>query len=229
MANESASLVIKDKEAFGALVREYLIENPQIIIEVFDILDEQIQQEQTQADRGRVELHRDEINFDPHSWVGGNPEGDITIVEFVDYRCGYCRRAHPIMKELIQEDGNIRYVVKEFPILGEQSEASARLAIAVLQLAGSDAYQKVHDLLITLQGPVTENTFEQIAQLADVLLSELEEKVLDPRIVDVIRENYRLASMLEIDSTPTFIIDGVIYRGLMSKEDILEIVTEGRT
>ena len=81
--------------------------------------------------------------------MGGNPDGDITVVEFIDYRCGYCRKAYQEVEDLVKADGNIRLVLKEYPILGEDSTISSRFAIAVLQLHGGEAYKKAHDALIT--------------------------------------------------------------------------------
>ena len=96
-------------------------------------------------------------------FVGGNPNGDITLVEFMDYRCGYCRKAYSEVDELITTDGNIRFVVKEFPILGEASMLSAQFAIALRQLHGDEAYGRAHDALMTLRGEPTPETLSRVA------------------------------------------------------------------
>ena len=107
--------------------------------------------------------HKADLFADQASWVGGNPDGDITVVEFMDYRCGYCRKAYQEVEDLVKADGNIRLVLKEYPILGEDSVTSARFAIAVLQLHGNDAYKKAHDALITLRGAPDAETLGRLA------------------------------------------------------------------
>ena len=109
----------------------------------------------TAADRPRRSSPptRDAIFDDGFSFVGGNPEGSVTIVEFLDYQCGFCRRAHPEVRELIAADGDIRWIVKEMPILGPGSELAARAAVATLIAEGPEAYAALHDRLMRLEGP----------------------------------------------------------------------------
>ena len=152
-----------ERALFQAEVRAYLIENPEVIAEALDVL---------QSRQDVAALVRDEqllvdnavyLQNDPNSWVGGNPNGDITVVEFMDYRCGYCRKAIEAVEELVKSDGNIRLVLKEFPILGEDSVASSRFAIAVLQLHGPDAYKAAHDALMVLRGTPDSETLGRLA------------------------------------------------------------------
>ncbi len=117
-----------ERAAFRAEVRAYLMDNPEIIVEAVDLLKERTAQAQAQADDSLVKENADALFNDGYSWVGGNPEGDITLVEFMDYRCGYCRRAKPEVAKLLAADGNIRLIVKEFPILGEASMISNNFA-----------------------------------------------------------------------------------------------------
>ncbi|NIY99586.1 thioredoxin domain-containing protein, partial [Salipiger sp. HF18] len=142
----------EQRQAFGAQVREYLLENPEVIMEAVNALEAKQAQQQAAADDQLVADNADALFRDGYSWVGGNPDGDVTIIEFSDYRCGYCRRAFPEVEELIESDGNIRFIMKEFPILGEASVTSSRFAIATQLEAGDDAYKSVHDALMTLEG-----------------------------------------------------------------------------
>ena len=105
-----------EKAEFGTQVREYLLENPEVIIEAINILEQRNAAVEAQQDKELVAANADELFNDGYSWVGGNPDGDITLVEFMDYRCGYCRRAVPEVASLLAEDGNIRLIIKEFPI-----------------------------------------------------------------------------------------------------------------
>ncbi|MEC9311738.1 MAG: thioredoxin domain-containing protein, partial [Pseudomonadota bacterium] len=126
LSNMSAT----EREAFGAQVREYLMENPEVILEAVNLLEQRQAAAEATRDQALVADNLQELENDGYSWVGGNPEGDITLVEFMDYRCGYCRRAAREVAELLAKDGNIRWVVKEFPILGEASVLSSRFAVA---------------------------------------------------------------------------------------------------
>lgn len=107
-----------ERAEFGNQVREYLLENPEVIIEAIDILEQRNAAAEAAADKELVQTYADELFNDGYSWVGGNPDGDITLVEFMDYRCGYCRRAVPEVASLLAEDGNIRLVIKELPDSG---------------------------------------------------------------------------------------------------------------
>ena len=108
----------KERAIFRDEIRSYLMENPKVIMEAVAVLEQRQGQEQMQADIVLVTNNAEQIFNDGYSFVGGNPEGDITLVEFVDYRCGYCKKAHGEVTKLLKTDGNIRIILKEFPILG---------------------------------------------------------------------------------------------------------------
>ncbi|MGJ8557048.1 MAG: thioredoxin domain-containing protein, partial [Sulfitobacter geojensis] len=144
-----------ERAQFRAEVRAYLMENPEVIMEAVDALREKEANAQAQADVDLVSVNADAIFDDGYSWVGGNPDGDITLVEFLDYRCGYCKKAHDEVAKLLEKDGNIRLIVKEFPILGDQSVLASRFAVAVKQVAGDDSYKAMNDALMAFRGDVT--------------------------------------------------------------------------
>ncbi len=129
-----------ERDLFRAEVRAYLMENPQVIIEAVNAMEQRNAEAQAQADLTIVSDNAEAIFSDGFSYVGGNPDGDITLVEFMDYKCGYCKRAYTEVEKLLSADGNIRFIVKEFPILGEQSMLASRYVIAAKQIAGGDAY-----------------------------------------------------------------------------------------
>ncbi len=162
-ATDLGAMTDAEKQAFRAEVKAYLLENPEVLVEAMNVLNARQAAADAQNDATLVKTNADAIFNDPASWVGGNPEGDITLVEFTDYRCGYCRKAYDEVSELVKSDGNIRFIVKEFPILGEASLTSARFAIAVRQIAGDAAYKQAHDALITLRGDPTPETLGRLA------------------------------------------------------------------
>ncbi|MEN8840679.1 MAG: thioredoxin domain-containing protein, partial [Octadecabacter sp.] len=125
-----------ERTEFRAEVRAYLLENPEVLMEAIAVLETRQAQAEVLRDDQLVAMNMNALLDDGFSYVGGNPDGDITIIEFTDYRCGFCRRAHPEVAELLESDGNIRMITKEFPILGEQSVVASQFAVATKIVAG---------------------------------------------------------------------------------------------
>lgn len=213
-----------DKAAFGEAVRAYLLENPEVLMEAIGVLEQRQQQEAMENDLALLETNRDEIMNDPNSWVGGNLEGDITLVEFVDYRCGYCRKAHDEVAELVASDGNIRFVLKEFPILGEESVISSRFAIATRLVAGDEAYKKMHDALIALRGNATAENLTTLANDLGLDGAAIAARADAAEVTAIIDANHALASRLQINGTPTFVIDKTMVRGYVPLDGMRQIV-----
>jgi protein-disulfide isomerase len=217
-----------ERTEFRAEVRQYLLDNPEVLTEAMQSL--QKKQDMAAADQDQIVLstHRDIIQNDPNSWVGGNPDGDITVVEFMDYRCGYCRKAYSEVADLVKSDGNIRFVVKEFPILGDDSIASSRFAIATRILHGDGAYQQAHDELIALRGTPDADTLGRLAVKMGFDPQPLLDMMNDEKVTAIISANHALATQLNITGTPTFVIDQALLRGYLPEEDMRKIVEEQR-
>jgi protein-disulfide isomerase len=227
-ALDLAAMSPEEKAAFGDAVRAYLIENPEVLMEAIAVLEQRQTRAQAAADLTALRENAAALHDDPASWSGGNPQGDITVVAFVDYRCGYCRRAHDEVEELIRSDGNLRIVVKEFPILGEDSLTSARFAIAVLQTAGGEAYKAAHDALIALPGPPTPRALRAIAAEAGVDADAIFARMDSPEVTAVIEANRRLADRLSINGTPTYVIHETMVRGYVPLDGMRAIVAGQR-
>lgn len=217
------------REELGNEIRTYILENPEVIVEALIRMQEREQLAEAERGRSRVDLFRDELFADNGSWAGGNLDGDITVVEFIDYRCGFCRRSHGIVEELINSDGNIRLVLKEFPILGEDSEFAARIAVAVLQLAGPLPYKAVHDRLMTHRGAFDDALVAEMAEVAGIGPQELSVRMFENSVVSVIANNHLLARELRIDGTPAFVIGGQLVGGFNELEQLRDHVAKERT
>ena len=204
------------------------MENPEVIIEALNEFEERERKAQIELGRAIVADNRDRLFADDYSWTGGNPDGDITVVEFLDYRCGYCRRSHPVVQELLETDPNVKLVVKEFPILGPESMFASRLAIAVLQLAGPDAYKRVHDLLISYQGSYDFAVVDEAAEIAGLDAGIIQEAMAGNSTAKVIESNYSLASDLQIRGTPAFIIGGQLAYGYLSLAEMRDRIKQER-
>jgi len=228
LPGKAEDLTDAERMAFRAEVRAYLLENPEVLMEAIAILEDRQASDAAARDVRMLAENKAAIFDDGHSWVGGNPEGDITIVEFIDYRCGYCRKAWSEVEELVNTDGNIRFVVKEFPILGEASDLSARFAIATLQLAGPEAYKRAHDALVTLRGDATKPALERLAGDLGLDAAAIMARMAAPEVTAVIQANHALAQTLDISGTPTFVVNGTMLRGYVPLEDMRQIVKEQR-
>jgi len=223
-----ADMTDAEREAFRAEVRAYLLEDPEVLVEAMDVLQNQQEQNAAQRDLQMLRDNADLIYRDPNSWAGGNLDAELTIVEFVDYRCGYCRKAHDEVAELVASDGNIRLVLKEFPILGEQSTLSSQFAIAVRQLHGDDAYKAAHDALIALRGDATAETLARLATDLGHDPAAIAERMSAPEVQAIIDTNHALGSMMDVNGTPTFVIDETMVRGYVPLQGMRQIVAGQR-
>jgi protein-disulfide isomerase len=227
-AADLSALTDAEREAFRAEVRAYLMDNPEVIIEAVNLLEERKANAQAEADVNLVQQNAEEIFNDGFSWVGGNPDGDITLVEFMDYRCGYCRRAKPEVAKLLANDGNIRVIIKEFPILGEASMISSRFAIATRQVAGNDAYKQVHDALMEINSDLTDVTLRRLADEfgldGDAILARMD----SDEVASEIAATRALAQRLQISGTPTFVLEDELLRGYLPADQMELIVADKR-
>jgi protein-disulfide isomerase len=217
-----------ERAAFGSAVRDYLLENPQVLVEVISVLERQQAEAEAQADLALARANLSDLQDDGFSYVGGNPDGDVTLVEFMDYRCGYCRRAFPEVDALLAQDGNIRFVIKEFPILGEQSLAAAQFAVAVQQLHGDETYKAVHDALVLMQTDITPASLAELAQTFGLDPAPIRVRMAGPEVADVLAANRALAERMQITGTPTFVIEDRMIRGYVPLPQLVAAVAEIR-
>ena len=223
-ALDLTSMSDAERAVFGAEVRAYLLQNPEVIIEAVNLLEQRQAEAEMMQDEALVAANLEELQNDGYSWVGGNPDGDITLVEFMDYRCGYCRRAATEVAQLLAEDGNIKLVIKEFPILGEASVLSSRFAISTRLAAGADAYKQVHAALIEFKGEPNEVVLRRLAQGlgldADAILALMD----SPEVNQELAQNHALAQRLKISGTPTFVMEDELLRGFLPASQMSDLI-----
>lgn len=227
-ATAESTMTEAERKAFRDEVRAYLLENPEVLIEAMDVLQQREEDAALVRDTQFITANSNVIFANANDWVGGNPQGDITLVEFMDYRCGYCRKAYTEIDELVRTDGNIRFVVKEFPILGEASLLSAQFAIALRQLHGDEAYAKAHDTLMTLRGEPTPDTLARVATDLGLEPQPILDRMKAPEVQAVIQANYALAEQMEITGTPAFVMGDSVMRGYAPLDVMREFVADMR-
>ncbi len=223
-ATDLDNLSDAERDAFRAEVRAYLLDNPEVLMEAIGVLEDRQAAAEGERDAMMVAANANALFSSAFDVVLGNPEGDITIVEFMDYRCGYCRRAHPEVADLLEFDDDIRLVVKELPILGEQSLLASRFAIATRIALGDEAYITVHDALMEMRGDVTEPSLMALAGELGLDGAEIMAAMDDPLVMQTIEYNHGLAQTLGISGTPSFVFGDQMVRGYVPLDGMQQIV-----
>ena len=214
----------EERATFRSEIRAYLLDNPEVLMEAIEVLESRQAEQQAADDATLLQVNAEQIFNDPTSWVGGNPDGDITIVEFLDYRCGYCKRAHPEVAELIESDGNIRLVVKEYPILGEESVLASRFALGVREVEGDDAYKTVNDMLMTMRSQVSEQGLSSLSESLGYDTPAIFDAMNSESVQQTILANRELAQRLSISGTPSFVFQDEMVRGYVPLDGMRQIV-----
>jgi len=213
------------EEAIQKLVRDYLLANPEVLIEAVQAYRERQQQMQQQQVDEVLTSRRDELDRDPDSPVIGNPDGDVVLVEFFDYRCPYCIRVAQSLRKVVEDDGNIRMVMKEFPILGPDSVVAARMALAAEK---QGKYEDLHFALMSVSGKLTEEGAFKVAEQVGLDMDQLRSDMEDPAIEEMLQRNFALAQALQINGTPAFIIGDEVVRGAVDMRTLRQIVGKAR-
>ena len=169
----------------------------------------------------------DEILRDPAAPTGGNPAGDVTLVEFFDYNCKYCRTVAPTIAEVLAADAGLRLVYKEFPILGDGSDAAARVALAAAR-QGLDRYETLHHDLMRVSGSVTEASALEVAAANGLDLDRLRRDMADPALAATLARIRALAAELGINGTPGFVIGEEIVPGAVDRATLEGLIAKAR-
>lgn len=209
----------QQKKELGEFIKQYLIENPEIMLEVQDALQKKQQMAQQVKATMAIENNTDRI-FDSKNDVAlGNPKGDVTVVEFFDYNCSYCRHALPDMQALLKKDKNVRFVLKEFPILGPDSVAAHRVADAFRRLA-PEKYSDFHVALLGSDGRASEDTAIQVASSLGVSEDKIRAEMKKSPNDDIVQATYQLAANLGISGTPSYVIGNEMVPGAVGIDDL---------
>lgn len=212
------------REEIGAIVRDYLVKNPEVLREVIEALERKEREQGEAATTAALTERAAELYRNEDDLVAGNPDGSVTMAEFFDYNCGYCKRAISDVLALIESDGDLKVVFKEWPILGEGSRFAARAALASRR---QGKYWEFHRALMETRS-VTEQTTLEVAERIGLDVEKLKADMDRPEIAAVIDRNMRLASALGIQGTPAFFVDDQAIHGAVGHEALAQAIGKVR-
>lgn len=206
-------------------VRAYLLEHPEVIAEAIERLEARRGAQEATEAQAVLKSRADEVFRDPDSPVGGNPNGDVTLVEFFDYNCPYCRRVAPVMLEAEAADPQLRVVFKEFPILGPGSTFAAKAALAAHK---QGKYLAFHHALMKARGAVDADKVLEVAATAGVDVERLKAETESPAIQAMLERNLDLAQALRITGTPGFVVGDKVVTGARDLKGLQALIGEAR-
>jgi protein-disulfide isomerase len=223
-SGETSPFTPQQKQAIEKIVRDYLIQNPEIMMEISKELEKR-QTALQSAEHKRIILEKKASIFASRwDFVMGNPKGDIAVVEFFDYNCGWCKRAVDEVTKLARADPQIRVVFKELPIFGENSTFAAKAAMASIN---QGKYWEFH-LALMKERQVTKDNVFRIAEKVGLNVAKLREDMVNPAYDAALKETARIAQSLGIEGTPGFIIDAKVNVGFVPAEGLQEMIAEIR-
>lgn len=224
-ARAAADFTPAQRDAIEGIIRDYLTHNPDVLIEALRGAEDKLNREADAKAEKVLAQRRSEVLDDPATPVGGNPRGDVTIVEFFDYRCPYCKQVLPALQALLKEDGKLRFVYKEMPVLGPPSVAAAHAALAA-QRQGK--YEAFHTALMGAKGQITEDTIYKVAGSVGLDVERLKRDMVAPEIDSALKANLALADALNIHGTPAFIVGNHIVPGALDLDTLKTMVADAR-
>jgi len=216
-----------EKKAIESVIHDYLLNNPEVVVEAIRKFQASQETARAEAARQRLTELRTPLERNEGTPVIGNPDGDVTVVEFFDYRCGYCKRVHEALTDAVKSDGKVRLVLKEFPILGPDSVTATKAALGVFYTS-PDKYPAFHDALMTSRGNLDEARVMEIAVSVGLKADAVKTAMKDPRVELEIQHNMALAQALDISGTPAFVVGNELVPGAIDWAAFDELIKNAR-
>lgn len=213
------------RKQIDSAIHDYLVNHPAELLGAIQAAEEKMKSEaHERAEKALVKRHRDVFD-DPATPVGGDPHGDVSLVEFFDYQCPYCKEVEPALEKLIAQDHRLRVVYKEFPVLGPVSVTAARAALAAKK---QGKYGTFHDAMMAAKGHITDDTVFAVAKSVGLDVGKLKHDMADPEITRQIKGDLDLADQLDITGTPGFIIGNEIIPGAVDLDTLKQLIADAR-
>lgn len=214
-----------NKEEIETIVHDYIMEHPEIISDAIYVLQERAEAEKAAKEGVALKEMSSMLLTNALDPVGGNPEGEITLVEFFDYNCGYCKRSSPVLQKLVENNPNLKVVYKEWPILAESSGIAARIALAI-NLGQPEYYDDFHHALLATKSIRSADDVWKVAKKVGADRDIIEPLLSDPKVSSHLQQTTMLAQQLGITGTPAFIVGDTIMKGAYPIEQIQKAIDE---
>jgi protein-disulfide isomerase len=222
---EAAEFTAEQRQAIEGIIRDFLQKNPEALLDALQAAEDKMKGEAHDKASAALVARRHEVFDDPDAPIAGNPRGNASLVEFFDYRCPYCKQVEPSLEALLAADRQLRFVYKEFPVLGPESVIAARAALAARQQGKYDA---MHRALMALKGQIDEAAVFKVAGSVGLDVERLKRDMTAPDIDRMLKANTNLASALDIRGTPGFVIGDEIVPGAISLDDLKHLIDAAR-
>ncbi|HJU19658.1 MAG TPA: DsbA family protein [Stellaceae bacterium] len=224
-AAEPSPVAPEQRRAIETIVHDYLLSHPEVLVQALNEAEKKLSRDAQDNARQALTTHRREIFDDPATPVGGNPNGDVTVVEFFDYSCPYCKAVEPSLERLLAQDRGLRFVYKEFPVLGPESVMAARAALAARR---QGKYTAFHDAMMTAKGRLDDDKIYRTASAVGLDVARLRRDMAEPQVAAELKDNLALANILDVHGTPTFIIGKEIVPGAIDPENLERLIAAAR-
>ena len=225
LAPLAADFTPDQRKAIEAIIRDYLTKNPDVLIDALQAAEDKMKGEAKDKAAQALSTRRREIFDDPDTPFAGNPNGDVSLVEFFDYRCPYCKQVEPSLEALIGEDRQLRIVYKEFPVLGPESVTASKAALAARKQGKYDAF---HRALMALKGQINDTAVFKTAESVGLDVDRLKRDMSAPEIGRALKANSELADALDIRGTPGFVIGNEIVPGAIDLASLKQLIATAR-
>lgn len=216
------------REAIEGIVRDYLLKNPEVLQEAMAELEKRQQDAQKQAQASALKESREALLNSRHGVVVGNPTGDVTMVEFFDYNCGFCKRALGDLRTLVKADPKLRIVLKDFPVLGPESVEASRVALAAKQQLKGDKAFEYHAKVLESRGRVNGERALAVAKEMGLDMARLQKDMAGDEVASAIAENAALGDKLGLSGTPAYVIGDEIVPGAVGAEPLRKTIASVR-
>jgi protein-disulfide isomerase len=224
-APDTAAFSAAQKGGIEAIVHDYLLQHPDVMIEALRIANAKLKAEAKDKTAIEVRKHWQELVRDPQTPSRGNPRGDVTIVEFFDFQCPYCKADETIVQKLLNQDKKLRIAYKDLPLLGAASVTAAHAALAARLQDKYDAFRLV---MMNMKGDISDATVFVVAKAVGLDVARLKQDMQTPAIDAQLEDNLALAKALDVTGTPTFVVGTQVIEGAIDLSGMKELVADAR-
>jgi protein-disulfide isomerase len=213
------------RKEMESIIKDYLLANPDLLRDMGQLLEQKEKLAEEGQRKGALVSNADQIFRDGTDFIAGNPNGKVTMVEFFDYNCGWCKKGFPEVLALIESDKDLKFVMKEFPIFGGDSDYAAQAAIAASK---QGKYWDLHVAMMSHEGKITKEAVDELAGAQGLDMARLKKDMESPETAGILERNHNLAQSLAINGTPAFIIDDRLVPGYLPQAELASAINDVR-